>query len=102
DGDDDGALRGEMTAVEKRAVRCASRIGAAVEVDQDRQPRAPIRRWGPDVEDQAVLALRHVRQARLRRGRAVAERVDGFARRQRRRRGLEAGGLTVADAKKAA
>ena len=67
---DDIALDGEPAAVGERIGDRSAGVGAAVEIDHDRPPSARVRFGRPDIEEQAVLALRLLPQAGLRCDRA--------------------------------
>ena len=62
------ATFGEFCAVVKRVSDRAGRIGPAVDIDHDRFGTSRLRVGRPDIEEQAVFALRLVARAMLRAG----------------------------------
>src|SRR5690606_27559508 len=82
---DDIAARREPRTVVDRVGDAAGRIGAAVEIDHD----GPLRRFldtrRPDVEEQAVVALREIAVAPLRAGGAETAERDAVVEQRNRR-----------------
>src|SRR5947208_16011630 len=98
DSDHDRAVARQVAAIVERVDDASGRVSATVDINHDRQVRAAARFRGPDVEEQAVLALRLVAVTLLRRGRSEPQCIDDASAWLRSCRCAKPLGLPVADA----
>ena len=100
DGHRNHSVRGEMPAIVQRIHDASARVGSAVDVDHDRQIRAAPGLRRPDVEEQAILALRFVLVVFLWRRRTEVQRIDDLREWLRRHRSSKPLPRPVANAAK--